>query len=874
MKKNSTLKFYFLIVSILVFSATGFSQCPGGYTQAQLNWDHIDFLPSNNVRYSSFYPSAAFPYNQNFTIGTRTVNFSMAPAANITLDGENGVHTGQAGSFAAAGDDVQFTTTSTANTTITTTFDADVANARFSLFDLDFNQRVNITATNALGAAQTIVIGNAIGTSGITFAGSGTISATATGPAVNYGVNNPQGTVNITVAGPVKQIIIRLSTAAGDIWLGDIDACVTGAFPNNYQQISRPFTGQPQYVLSVVNNNIYYVDPANGRGYFLFNEPAHNRLNSMAYDPYKRVVYYTFSLTGGSIPQTDKVLKKYDVDTKTISVVIPNVNTFGIPTYESGVESGSATFYNGSLYLGIEGYTGTSGGGAYAAGRKSTIWKINFDAAGNPIAPAAQVWGVTADDGINAGNIHDWSDFAISNGMLYDFDGSTGGGIDFYNFNLMTGNRVRYAPSVTPKQVSIGWDENIYNVDATIARYNGTTGMVAGTTFTINAPIGPTIPTGSAASWGDAAGPYRPFLDFGDAPATYDPDPWSPACHDTLTPTVGGVRTKMKLGANEDVEWLKRGFTTVEDNYEDGLPFVPIFAPPTGNYIAPITVFNSTGANATVCAWLDYNGNGLFDASEGVTPITIPSSNLPQPLVLTWSGITSTLPTGSYTYLRIRITDQASGMTINNATGYYNIGEVEDYRIVVDYIPLAVNLISFNAKAENNSRVKLNWKASEDENFPGYEVQRTSNGIDWEYVNFVTAFQTSGINKYELIDNRPYKGTSYYRLKFNGSVKSTSYSTIAMVKIADISTLLNMSLFPNPAIDKASIIISSNVNGQTAHVRIINAQGKRLTSQKITLTRGNNSVNLPIEASWPSGMYIVQVVTGEETINKKLVLKR
>jgi GEVED domain/Secretion system C-terminal sorting domain len=872
MNKNFTLKLYFLTISILALSATGITQCPGGYTQAQLNWDHIDFLPSNNVRYSSFYPSAAFPYNQNFTIGTRTVNFAMAPAANITLNGENGSHTGHTGSFATSGDDVQFTTTSTANTNITTTFDADVANVRFSIFDVDFNQRVNITATNALGVAQTITMVRANGSSGITVAGSGTTSATGTGPAVNYGNNDPLGTINISVAGPVKQIIIRLSNAAGDIWLGDIDACVTGAFPNNYQQISRPFTGQPQYVLTVVNNNIYYVDPANGRGYFLFNEPGHNRLNSMAYDPYERVVYYTYSLTGGSTPQTDKVLKKYDVDTKTISVVIPDVNTFGIPTYESGVESGAATFYNGALYLGIEGYTGTSGGGSYAAARKSTIWKINFDAAGNPIAPAAQVWGVTADDGTNAQNIHDWSDFAISNGVLYDFDGSQSGGTDFYQFNLMTGARVRYAPSVVPKQVSIGWNENIYNVDATIARYNGTTGMVAGTTFTIFAPIGPTIPTGSAASWGDAAGPYRPFLDFGDAPATYDPDPWSPACHDTLTPNVAGRRTKLQLGANEDVEWLKKGFTTVEDNYEDGLPFVPIFSPPSGNYIAPITVFNNTGANATVCAWLDFNGNGLFDASEGVTPVTIPSSAVPQSLVLNWSGLSSTLPNGSFTYLRLRITDQASGMTINNSTGYYNIGEVEDYRIVVDYFPLAVNLMSFDAKVENNARVKLNWTADEDESFPGFEVQRSVNGMDWEYLDFLPASQVSGVSKYELTDNRPYKGTSYYRLKFNDAGKLTSYSNIETVRIADLSASLN--LFPNPAVDKASIVITSPVNGQAADIRIINVQGKRLSSQKITLTRGSNTINLPIQGSWPPGMYIVQVVTGEETINRKLVLQR
>ena len=71
------------------------------------------------------------------------------------------------------------------------------------------------------------------------------------------------------------------------------------------------------------------------------------------------------------------------------------------------------------------------------------------------------------------------------------FDGSQSGGTDYYQFNMMTGNRVRYAPSaVVPKQVSIGWDETIYNVDFTIARYNGTTDMVPGTTFTIFAPLG------------------------------------------------------------------------------------------------------------------------------------------------------------------------------------------------------------------------------------------------------------------------------------------------------------------------------------------------------------------------------------------------
>src|SRR5690606_17125300 len=182
MKKTSTL------VLLLVLFANGVSaQCGTGYTNAQLNWDHLDFLPSNNTRYTTVYPSAAFPYSQNFAIGTRRLNFTMAPTGNITLNGENGTHTGHAGSFATGGDDVQFTTTTSASTTIIMSFDEEVANVRFSIFDLDANQRINFTAYNDANVAQTITVVRASGSSGINITGSGSINVTATGPGTGYG---------------------------------------------------------------------------------------------------------------------------------------------------------------------------------------------------------------------------------------------------------------------------------------------------------------------------------------------------------------------------------------------------------------------------------------------------------------------------------------------------------------------------------------------------------------------------------------------------------------------------------------------------------------------------------------------------------------
>jgi hypothetical protein len=867
MKKTFTpLSFIIIAATSVSISQNAHAQC----TAAELNWDNLDFLPSNNVRYTSFYPSVAFPYNQNFTIGTRTVNFVMAPASNIALDGENGTNTAHAGSLAGAGDDVQFTTSASSNSTITITFDLEITNLAFSMFDLDNSQSVNFTAVNAGGTLQNITVVRANTGSGITITGSGGTNVTATGPGAGYANTDNNGTINVTSSGPVKSITITLASAAGNVWLSDIDACVTGTFPNNYQQISRPFTGQPQYVLTVVNNNIYYTNPVNGNAYFLFNEPGHNRLNSMAYDPYERIVYYTYSLTGGTNPPNDKTLKKYDVDTKTISVVIPNVNTFGIPTYESGVESGAATFYNGSLYLGIEGYTGTDNSGSpYAAGRKSTIWKINFDAAGNAVPPAAQVWGITADDGVNAQNIHDWSDFGITNGVLIDYDGSGSGSIEYTHTNLFTGVKTGYTPvGPTPRQVSIGWDEKLYNVDAVISLYNGTNGQ--GTPFTIFAPLGPTIPTGSAASWGDAAGPYRPFLDFGDAPATYDPDPWSPACHDTLTPTVTGRRTRMILGPAEDVEWLKRGFTTVEDNFEDGISFVPIFSKSTGSYLARATVFNNSGSNATVCAWLDFNGNGIFDPGEGITPITIPSSTAVQNINLLWPWTPSTIPRNTFTYLRVRITSAAYGMTQNNPTGYYDRGEVEDYRVLVEDFPLSVSMISFDAKATDDAKVKLTWSASEELSFLGYDVQRNTNGGEWENIAFVPASYSGGKQEYTLMDEDPYRGISQYRLKLNGANGQIRYSNIRTVQIIDPS----ITVYPNPVRNKARITLNADATGEVWEINIMDAKGNSISYQKVTLSAGTNSVELPIQDVWPSGVYYVRVGNDRKVATKQFVLRR
>ena len=293
----------------------------------------------------------------------------------------------------------------------------------------------------------------------------------------------------------------------------------------------------------------------------------------------------------------------------------------------------------------------------------------------------------------------------------------------------------------------------------------------------------------------------------------------------------------------------------------------------TGTYVAPVRVFNTTGANATLIGWFDYNGNGVFDASEACTPVTVTSAAGMRTFNLVWTGIVSPIPNTSYTYLRIRITSSAYGMNANNATGYYDMGEVEDYRVIVDDFPLAVSLISFDANAVNNTSVNLHWSANEDSGFPGYELQRTHDGSNWETVTFIAASGDAGTHDYSYMDFAPYKGVSWYRLKLrSGGTQQERYSDTRMVRIGSLKDRILIA--PNPASDHVTLIIDNADGKKDGTLNIWSTPGVLLKTQKLELSSGINTINLPIPGSWPTGTYIIQVMTANETTNRKLILRR
>lgn len=889
-KQYQLLLFSLLFNSAALLTGNVKAQCPGGYTQAQLNWDNLDYYynsGSNVAPYgNSFgginnYVTNAMEQTQRFALGPNFVTIAVSAAG--VVKGDNVTHTGNITGYTGA--DVQFTPTAT-NQTVTITFATPVLNANFTLYDID---RGAVMTVNAADPSSTplVVLGSTQSPTILTVAGvtGKTISDLTNTTLAN---NDNRGTVTINVAGttltPVKSITINITTLGSDptYWISDINACVTGSFPVNWHQgfSNRPFVGptqnQPDYfIVTPDNKSAYMMDPATGRCWFLFSETASAPyINSFGYDPVNKYLYYVTD--GSGTPRNNKTLKRYNFNTETIQTVTADITTtFNMPTFDQGVESAAAAFYDNKLYLGIEG--GRHGSGGSTVTRESIIWAINFDGSQNPLS-ANQVLAIPAYVNGNDSTYHDWADFIIKDGIIYDYNTARAGSSPvrykysaYHHFNMMTGNMDSYYQNPSQNitytgQSGMNWNGQLYFIRDSVGLYNenGTNSSTRYRAVVQTVPGDP-VPPAWVGGAGDASDPFRPKCDFGDAPASYDPysDPT------TQSPAVHERSELIRLGATWDREFWKRGTAGTNDT-DDGVSIMQFLHPGGGGYVAQASVFNNSGGNATLIAWLDYNGNGLFDASEATTPITVPSSASSQNFYLYWPSTTNSFINGQYTYMRVRITAASAGMNTNHPTGYFTNGEVEDYLVIVDNYPLKTNIISFNA-SQNQNMVSLKWTVSEDAGTYEYEVERSFDNNDWKKIGTVRASGTNGTFDYFFNDNITFSGNVYYRIRIIESTGMNRFSTVRKIFISDL--LSEFTVFPNPAKENVSVKFEMPAAADV-NISVLNQQGAIIITSYYKGIAGLNKVDLRLPDHLSQGSYIIKIVLGEISYSKTILIRK
>ncbi len=177
---------------------------------------------------------------------------------------------------------------------------------------------------------------------------------------------------------------------------------------------------------------------------------------------------------------------------------------------------------------------------------------------------------------------------------------------------------------------------------------------------------------------------------------------------------------------------------------------------------------------------------------------------------------------------------------------------------------LPIKLLSFTAKTIEN-KTQLSFSTATEENNDYFSIERSSSGIDFRTVGKVTgAGTTTSIQKYTFLDENPFPGTNYYRLKQTDFDGQFTYSPVITVQFDGAG---GFRLFPVPVKDQLSLQLDEP-DAFESQWAVYNALGQLVLSG--ILPEDQSTLDLNVSDLAP-GMYWLQRTSGRARSSRMFV---
>jgi hypothetical protein len=182
-------------------------------------------------------------------------------------------------------------------------------------------------------------------------------------------------------------------------------------------------------------------------------------------------------------------------------------------------------------------------------------------------------------------------------------------------------------------------------------------------------------------------------------------------------------------------------------------------------------------------------------------------------------------------------------------------------------VPLPIELLSFKARPVG-SIVQLNWSTASEINNDYFTIQRSSDAESFiEVLKVKGNGNSSIIRNYMAIDEQPFYGNTYYRLKqtdFNGTSKFHDIIVVHLKKSSPYT------IYPNPFSTTISIVmddISQKTNN--SELKIYNVLGQEMMSailkERLTTLATGNLL---------AGMYFYKVLRNFEIVQSGCLISK
>ncbi len=186
---------------------------------------------------------------------------------------------------------------------------------------------------------------------------------------------------------------------------------------------------------------------------------------------------------------------------------------------------------------------------------------------------------------------------------------------------------------------------------------------------------------------------------------------------------------------------------------------------------------------------------------------------------------------------------------------------------------LPVTILDFSATYVSSNNVKVAWATTEEINASYYEVERSSDGINFIGVTQIDASSSLDPTHFYSINDQLYNingNIIYYRLRVVDNDGKYTYSKIIPVKLDQPEN--SFSVYPNP-VDNYAILNLYAAKPDNGMLRLIDNSGRQILTKSFTISNGNNSIMVDQLGNLPRGIYIIQVMVNNNLYNQKIIKK-
>jgi hypothetical protein len=138
----------------------------------------------------------------------------------------------------------------------------------------------------------------------------------------------------------------------------------------------------------------------------------------------------------------------------------------------------------------------------------------------------------------------------------------------------------------------------------------------------------------------------------------------------------------------------------------------------------------------------------------------------------------------------------------------------------------------------------------------------------WDFGDFTNSSASAPVHAYAV--NGDYQ---VVLTAINGNCTDTVIFNVAItVSIEELMGISNLTIYPNPA-SEAAIVSFENTTGTSFDLQLVDQLGRVIMSQNNIQSMGSNLVNVDL-TNLSGGMYSIQLTSNQNTISKRLIVRK